>query len=201
MRTNFLFFCIFFTSIGSYLNAQSSSYSPETEERIRLVENNLAGWVLTGNGDTWSLVERMRNYNINGLSIAVIHNYQIEWAKGYGFANVSEQRPVTENTPFQAASISKSLNSVGILKLVQDKKLDLNTDINNYLVSWKFPNDTVCKGKIITLTNLLSHTGGLSVSGFPGYEKGDRIPTILQIVDGAEPANNVAVRSIKEPGR
>ena len=121
MRTNFLFFCIFFTSIGSYLNAQSSSYSPETEERIRLVENNLAGWVLTGNGDTWSLVERMRNYNINGLSIAVIHNYQIEWAKGYGFANVSEQRPVTENTPFQAASISKSLNSVGILKLVQDK--------------------------------------------------------------------------------
>ena len=143
----------------------------------------------------------MRNYNINGLSIAVIHNYQIEWAKGYGFADVSEQRPVTENTLFQAASISKSLNSVGILKLVQDKKLDLNTDINNYLVSWKFTYDTVCKGKIITLTNLLSHTAGLSVSGFPGYEKGDRIPTILQILEGAEPANTSAVRSLKEPGK
>jgi len=201
MRTYLYFFCIFFTSIGLYLNAQTSTFSPETEERIRLVENSLSGWVLTGNGDTWSLVERMRNYNINGLSIAVIYNYQIEWAKGYGFADVSEQRPVTENTLFQAASISKSLNSVGILKLVQDKKLDLNTDINNYLVSWKFPYDTVCKGKIITLTNLLSHTAGLSVSGFPGYEKGDRIPTISQILDGAEPANTSAVRSIKEPGR
>ena len=201
MKAYLLCICNFFTSTCLYLNAQTPAYSPDTQERIRLVENSLAGWVQTGNGDTWSLVERMKKYNINGLSIAVIHNYQIEWAKGYGFADVSEQRPVTENTLFQAASISKSLNSVGILKLVQEKKLDLNTDINNYLVSWKFPYDTVCKGKIITLTNLLSHTGGLSVSGFPGYEKGNRIPTIPQILDGSEPANTSAVRSIKEPGR
>jgi CubicO group peptidase (beta-lactamase class C family) len=201
MRAHFLFFYIFFTSIGLYLNAQTSTYPPGTEANIRLVENSLAGWAQTGNGDTWSLVERMRHYNINGLSIAVIHNYQIEWAKGYGFADVSEKRPVTENTLFQAASISKSLNSVGILKLVQDKKLDLDTDINNYLVSWKFPYDTVCNGKIITLTNLLSHTAGLSVSGFPGYEKGDSIPTIPQILNGAKPANSGAVRSINEPGR
>ncbi len=59
----------------------------------------------------------------------------------------------------------------------------------------------LCKGKIITLTHLLSHTGGLSVSGFPGYEKGKRIPTIPQILDGSEPANTSAVRSIKEPGK
>jgi CubicO group peptidase (beta-lactamase class C family)/acetyl esterase/lipase len=200
MRRYLLFFCLFFMSAGMYLNAQSSSYSPETEDRIRLVENSLAGWVQTGNGDTWSLAERMKKYNINGVSIAVIHNYRIDWAKGYGFADVSEQRPVNENTLFQAASISKSLNSVGILKLVQEKKLDLNTDINNYLVSWKFPYDTVSKGKIITLTNLLSHTGGLSVSGFPGYEKGNKIPTIPEILDGAKPANTHAVRSIKAPG-
>jgi CubicO group peptidase (beta-lactamase class C family) len=201
MKTHLLFLYIFFASISSCLKAQLPPYSTETEEKIRLVENSLAGWVQTGNNDTWSLVERMKKYNVKGLSIAVIHNYQIEWAKGYGFADVSEQRPVTENTLFQAASISKSLNSVGILKLVQDKILDLNTDINNYLVSWKFPYDTVCKGKVITLTNLLSHTGGLSVSGFPGYEKGDRIPTIPQVLDGAKPANTGAVRSIKEPGR
>ncbi len=122
MKTYLLCFCIFFTSTGLYLNAQTPTFSPETEKRIRLVENSLSGWVQTGNGDTWSLVERMKKYNINGLSIAVIHNYQIEWAKGYGFADVSEKRPVTENTLFQAASISKSLNSLGILKLVQDKK-------------------------------------------------------------------------------
>ena len=201
MRTYLLCVCYFFTSICLLLNAQTPTFSPDTQERIRLVENCLAGWVQTGNGDTWSLDERMKKYNINGLSIAVIHNYQIEWAKGYGFADVSEQRPVTENTLFQAASISKSLNSIGILKLVQDKKLDLNTDINNYLVSWKFPYDTVSKGKIITLRYLLSHTAGVSVSGFPGYEKGDRIPTIPQILDGSEPANTSAVKSLKEPGR
>jgi CubicO group peptidase (beta-lactamase class C family) len=183
-----------------YLNAQSTSYSPETEQNIRLVENSLAGWVQTGTGDTWFLADRMKKYNINGLSIAVIHNYQIEWAKGYGLADVSEQRPVDENTLFQAASISKSLNSLGILKLVQDKKLDLNTDINNYLVSWKFPYDSVSKGKKITLTQLLSHTAGLSISGFPGYEKGKPLPAIPRILDGSAPANTGPVRSIKEPG-
>jgi hypothetical protein len=83
MKTYLLCICNFLTSICLYLNAQTPAYSPDTQERIRLVENSLAGWVQTGNGDTWSLVERMKKYNINGLSIAVIHDYQIEWAKGY----------------------------------------------------------------------------------------------------------------------
>jgi len=48
----------------------------------------------------------MKKYNINGVSIAVIHNYKIEWARGYGYADVSINRPVTETTLFQAASIT-----------------------------------------------------------------------------------------------
>ena len=143
----------------------------------------------------------MKKYNINGVSIAVIHNYQIEWARGYGFADVSENRPVTEKTLFQAASISKSLNSVGVLKLVQEKKLDLNSDINKYLVTWKFPYDEKSNNKIITLTNLLSHTGGLTIHGFPGYAKGEVLPTLPQILDGQKPANTEAVRSSTEPGK
>jgi CubicO group peptidase (beta-lactamase class C family) len=90
------------------INAQTKKYPADVEERIRLVENSLAGWVQTGENDTWTLTGRMKKYNIKGLSIAVIHNYQIEWAKGYGFADVAENRPVDENTLFQAASISKS---------------------------------------------------------------------------------------------
>ena len=146
------------------------------------------------------LTERMKKYNINGVSIAVIHNYQIEWAKGYGFADVSEKRPVTENTLFQAASISKSLNSLGVLKLVQEKKLDLNTDINKYLVTWKFPYDEKSNNKMITLSALLSHTAGLTISGFPGYAEKEPLPTIPQILDGQKPANTAAVRSFAERG-
>jgi CubicO group peptidase (beta-lactamase class C family) len=181
------------------LNAQSKKYPADIEEKIRLVENTLAGWVQTGNNDTWNLAERMKTYNIKGVSIAVIHNYQIEWARGYGLADVSENRPVTETTLFQAASISKSLNSVGVLKLVQEKKLDLNTDINKYLFTWKFPYDTVSHNKIITLTNLLSHTAGLTVHGFPGYAKGETIPSLPEIFNGQKPANTEAIRSSTEP--
>ncbi|MFZ0280173.1 MAG: serine hydrolase [Bacteroidales bacterium] len=188
--------------LGTLLPAcQSKKYPADIEEKIRLVETSLAGWIQTGENDTWTLSERMKKYNVNGLSIAVIHNYQIEWAKGYGFADVSEKRPVTGKTLFQAASISKSLNSVGVLKLVQDKRLDLNSDINNYLVSWKFPYDEKSNNKVITLTSLLSHTGGLTVSGFSGYARGEALPSVLQILDGQKPANNAPVRSSMEPGR
>jgi CubicO group peptidase (beta-lactamase class C family) len=183
------------------LNAQTKKYSAEVEERIRQVENNLAGWVQTGANDTWTLAERMKKYKLNGLSIAVVHNYQIEWAKGYGYADISEKRPVTEMTLFQAASISKSLNSLGVLKLVQEKTLDLNVDINKYLVTWKFPYDDKSGNKKITLTNLLSHTAGTTISGFPGYAKGEALPTLPQILDGQKPANTLAVRSSSEPGK
>ncbi len=91
-------------------NDQSKKYPANVEEKINQVENNLAGWVQTGTNDRWNLTKRMKQYGINGVSIAVVHNYKIEWARGYGFADISEKRPVTEATLFQAASISKSLN-------------------------------------------------------------------------------------------
>lgn len=184
---------------GCQSTAQSQ-YSPETEERIRQVENNLADWVRTQNDTIWNLEQRMKHHNIQGVSIAVIHDFKLDWVKGYGWADVSEQRPVTEKTLFQAASISKSLNGVGLLKLVQDGKLDLSTDINQYLTSWKFPYDSVSKGKQITLAALLSHTAGLTVHGFPGYAQGEKLPTVQQILDGEKPANTEAVRSFIEPG-
>jgi CubicO group peptidase (beta-lactamase class C family) len=193
-----LFLILFGTSLVS---AQTKKNPDDIEEKIRLVENNLTGWVHTGNNDTWNLAERMKNLNIQGVSIAVIHNYQIEWARGYGFADRSENRPVTEMTLFQAASISKSLNSVGVLKLVQEKRLDLNSDINKYLITWKFPYDEKSNNKQITLTNLLSHTAGLTIHGFPGYVNGETLPTLPQILNGQKPANTDAVRSSTEPGK
>jgi CubicO group peptidase (beta-lactamase class C family) len=137
----------------------------------------------------------MKFYHVQGVSIAVVKNYQIEWARGYGWADSAEQRPVTTSTLFQAGSISKSLNAVGVLKLVQDGKLDLYTDINTYLKSWKFPYDSLARGKKITIANLLSHSAGLNVHGFGGYEKGDSIPSLVQILNGSRPANSPPVRS------
>ncbi|MCU0459876.1 MAG: serine hydrolase [Bacteroidales bacterium] len=177
-----------------------TTYSPETEARIKLVENSLGDWVRTQYDTIWNLQERMKHHKVNGVSIAVVHNFKTDWARGYGWADVSEERPVTVKTLFQAASISKSLNGVGVLRLVQEGKLDLHSDINQYLTSWKFPYDSVSKGKHITLAALLSHTAGLTIHGFPGYARGDSLPTVQQVLDGQPPANTKAVRSFTEPG-
>jgi CubicO group peptidase (beta-lactamase class C family) len=175
------------------------AYSKETEEKIRAVEQNLGGWVRIEGESKWNLQDRMKHYHVNGISIAVVNDFKMEWARGYGWADSGEQRPVDIRTLFQAGSISKSLNAVGVLVLVQKGKLDLFADINQYLGSWKFPYDSVAKGKKISLANLLSHTAGLTVHGFPGYQAGDTIPLLTQVLDGKRPANTAAVRSEFEP--
>jgi CubicO group peptidase (beta-lactamase class C family) len=182
-----------------YLHAQQT-YSPEIEAQIKQFENSLAGRVKIKGNETYSLEERMAHYKVKGLSIAVVQDYKVIWAKGYGWADENEKRLVTPETLFEPGSISKSLNAVGVLKLVQDKKLDLHTDINSYLTSWKFPYDSISNGKMITLAQLLSHSAGLSVHGFPGYDLMAEIPTVPQVLNGEPPANTSAVRSMFEPG-
>lgn len=201
----FLFTLIYlgiFHSIGrpSGVPTANPSYSMEVEKDIREVERNLVSWAQSQDRLKWTLEDRMATYQVPGLSIAVIKNYRLEWAKGYGWADISERRPVTVKTLFQAASLSKSINAVGLLKLAQDKKLDLYADINNYLTTWKFPYDGISKNKKITVANLLSHTAGLTVHGFKGYAMGESIPTLIEILDGRPPANSAAIRSMAEPG-
>ncbi len=186
---------------ATQINAQHRINEEEIlNKRIMQVENNLSSWVKIENTPNWNILERMKFYNVKGVSIAVIKDFKINWAKGYGWADSAQNRMVDTKTMFQAASISKSLNALGVLKLAQERNLDLTADINTYLKSWKFPYDSVSKGKKVSLLNLLSHTGGVNVSGFDGYSKTDSLPSIIQILNGQSPSNSDAVRSIFEPG-
>jgi CubicO group peptidase (beta-lactamase class C family) len=171
----------------------------EVDAQIEQIENGLVGR-LKIDGRQFNIKDRMAHYKVKGVSIAVVQNYKVIWAKGYGWADEKEKRPVTTSTLFEPGSISKSLNAVGVLKLAQDQQLDLDADINNYLQKWKFPYDSLSKGKKISLKHLLSHTAGLSVHGFPGYDRKVKIPSLPEILDGKPPANTAAVRSLFEPG-
>ncbi|GAB3171200.1 serine hydrolase [Telluribacter humicola] len=175
------------------------SYSPEVEARIKQVEQNL-GEAVRIDDKPLVLQERMKQLRIPGVSIAVIKDHQLEWARGYGLADQESNTPVTAQTLFQAASISKSLNAVGVLRLVQDRKADLDQDINTYLRSWKFPYDSSKNKKPITLRHLLSHTAGTSVHGFRGYSAGQPVPTVIQVLNGDKPANSQPIRSLFEAG-
>jgi CubicO group peptidase (beta-lactamase class C family) len=183
------------------LFVKAQKFDPEVEERIRQVENALTPTLIFGDSiSNGNIIKRMEALHVKGVSIAVVRNYKIDWAKGYGWADSAEGREVTTSTRFQAASISKSLNSLGVLRLVQDGKIDPEADINSYLRTWKFPYDTVAKDKKINLYNLLSHTAGLDIHGFPGYVRSASIPNIYQVLKGERPANTKKVRSLFEPG-
>lgn len=174
-------------------------FAQNVNDKIKIFENDFFHWDQSKTKKV-SLKKRMAFYSTNAVSIAVIKDYKVEWVKAYGFADVSEKKLATTETLFQAGSISKSMNSLGILKLVQEGKLGLDDDINNYLKTWKFPYDEISKGKKITLANLLNHTAGLSGHGFGGYEKGAILPTTIEILDGKSPSNSGAIRSVFEPG-
>ena len=196
-----MFAGVFFILTGQKIFAQSpDSPTAEVLTYIHAVENNLAGVNGTEKDSAWNILSRMNHYKTKGVSIAVIHNYKIEWAKGYGWADENARIPVSPETRFQAASISKSLNAVGVIRLAQENKLNLQADINQYLTSWKFPYDAKSNGKKITTIELLSHTAGLNVHGFEGYQTGTALPTIVQILNGQPPANSAAIRSMIEPG-
>lgn len=175
------------------------AFAQNVNDKIKLFENNLIHWDKSRT-QKWTLKDRMAFYNMNAVSIAVIKDYKVEWVKAYGFADVSEKRVTTPQTLFQAASISKSINSLGVLKLVQEGKIDLDSDINDYLTDWKFPYDELSKGKKISIAHLLSHKAGLSVHGFGGYEKGAKLPGTVETLDGLPTSNSPAVRSVFEPG-
>lgn len=168
--------------------------------RIERVEKGLLPPVLIKGDPAWTLQERMKHYKVPGVSIAVINDFKIEWAKAYGVKDTETNEPVTTETLFQAGSISKPVAAMAALKKVEQGKISLDEDINDKLTTWKIPDNEFTAKKKVTLANLLSHTGGLTVHGFPGYAPDEKIPTLSQVLDGAPPANTPAVRVDFEPG-
>ena len=146
-----------------------------------------------------TLADRMARLDTPGASVAVVESGELAWAKGYGVRQAGEPDPVTSETRFLAGSISKPVAALGVLRLVEQGVLALNTDINSYLRSWKMPPIGDWQPEL-TLRQLLSHSAGLTVHGFPGYPAGRGLPTTAQILDGELPANTDPVRVTIVPG-
>ena len=176
------------------------SGNAEVQQHIQHVTSGLIGQIVIKGDEhaTHTLADRMKELNVPGVSIAVLHNGKIEWARGFGVRNLGGD-PVDAETLFQAGSISKPLAAMACLRLVQQGKLSLDADVNTYLTSWKFPADPVAAGKPITLRELLTHTGGTTVHGFPGYASNEPVPTLIQVLNGVKPANTPAIRSEAAP--
>ena len=138
-----------------------------------------------------TLQSRMQHYHISAVSIAFFDASGIRWARAYGAAT---------DTLFQAGSVSKSVSAVGIMRLVQEGRLNLDENVNNVLRCWKVPDTPLTAKQPVTLRELLSHTAGTTVHGFWGYERGKTLPTIDQVLDGSPPANSAPIRVDLQPG-
>jgi len=185
--------------------AQGNQTGPQSDgekARIARIENGIEPVHLTKGEPPvrLSLEKLMSLHDAPGLSVAVIKDYKIAWTKAYGVTDPGGQTPVTTETLFQAGSISKPVAATAMLKMVEQGKLSLDEDVNLKLKEWKVPENEFTKDQKVTLRRLASHTAGLTVHGFPGYDTEERLPTIVQVLDGEKPANTAPVRVEFPPG-
>nr|WP_298923384.1 serine hydrolase domain-containing protein [uncultured Allomuricauda sp.] len=165
---------------------------------INAIENSLIKSIQI-KGDSiqkFNILERMDFYKVPGVSIAIVENGQLKWAKGYGYANTETGTKVDANTLFQAASISKPLAALAALKLVENGSLELNKDVNHYLKDWQIPQNKFTETEKVTLEKLLTHTAGMTVHGFPGYQQTDEFPEIIDVLNGDGNTGKIVVDTI-----
>ncbi|MEM7086911.1 MAG: serine hydrolase [Bacteroidota bacterium] len=184
-------------------SAQSKTKQEFLQERIKRIENGLQSNLQIQYGDSvvikqYHIEDRMKELKITGLSIAVLNNGVIEWAKGYGMADSLQNRKVTTETLFQAGSISKAIAATRALQLVEDGTIGLDLNVNNYLSGWTLPDNEFTKEEKVTTRRLLNHSAGLTVHGFPGYSFKDTIPSVIEVLNGK--GNTDPVRVFREPG-
>jgi CubicO group peptidase (beta-lactamase class C family) len=183
--------------------AAASAQNPVSDNgRIQRIEANVVE-VSMGEKEPplrLGLQKLMEVYKVPGLSVAVIDNFHIVWAKGYGVVEAGSDKPVTPKTLYQAGSISKPVAAAGALALVEKGKLALDEDVNQKLKTWKVPENEFTKVQKVTLRRLMSHSAGLTVHGFPGYDVDAPLPTLVQIFNGEKPANTEPIRVDLVPG-
>jgi CubicO group peptidase (beta-lactamase class C family) len=189
------------TGCAAHREPAGTGAAPDAEARIRRVENGLLTYhVVRGESAGRSIEERMRYHRVPGVSVAVINDGRIEWARGWGEAEAGSGIRVDTATLFQAASISKPVAAVAALRMVQDGRLALDEDVNGRLRSWQVPASPSTAAEKVTLRRLLSHSAGTTVHGFPGYAAGAPVPSAVQVLEGEEPANTRPVRVDTLPG-
>lgn len=180
---------------------QTLAQTKKVQERITQVENNLIPYVPVKGFAGWNILDRMKYYKVPGLSIAVIKDYKIDWAKGYGLADTIQKTKVTTETMFSAGSISKFLMAVTALKLVEEGKIGLDSPINDYLTSWKITENDYTKKTPVTLRMLLSHSAGTSQTSYFGFTPTEPLPTIVEVLRGAKISQTRAVVVNSEPNK
>jgi CubicO group peptidase (beta-lactamase class C family) len=137
----------------------------------------------------------MLRHRVPGVGIAVVADTELRGAWGFGRLGADDPAPVDARTLFQVGSISKHVTALAVMRLVQEGRLDLDTDVDRLLTCWRLPGEGG-----VTLRHLLSHTSGLGEQAYHGYGQGDRMPDLREVLDGRPPAVSSPVHAVSAPG-
>lgn len=174
----------------------SAEAASQREARIERVTRDLRS---SRGSQPATLAERMEKLGTPAVSIAVVDEFRLDWARGFGVKEWGESDAVDEDTLFQAASISKPVFALAVMRMLDAGRLDLDVDVNSLLRTWQVPPVGDWQPHV-TLRQLLSHSAATTVHGFLGYRRDDPLPTITQILNGEAPANSAPVRVLGLPG-
>lgn len=148
----------------------------------------------------WTLSERMAHWKVPGVSVAVIRNGSVAWAKGFGVLQVGKPDLVDTQTVFSVGSVSKVGAAAVTLRLVDAGMLDLDRDVNGYMKRWQVPANPYTLVRPVTLRGILSHSAGFTVHGFGDFQPGATLPNVIDTLEGRAPATHEPVRVVFVPG-
>ncbi len=135
----------------------------------------------------------MESYNIPGVAIALVEDGETAWVKAYGYADLEEGRILTGDTYCRVQSISKSVAAWGVMKLVEQGEIDLDSPYLQYVTDWAFP-DSEYPVEEITVRQLLSLNAGMPLGDVvQRFSPTDEVPSIRTVLSEEAVA-------FKEPG-
>ncbi|MDU8912962.1 serine hydrolase domain-containing protein [Aestuariicoccus sp. MJ-SS9] len=119
-----------------------------------------------------------------GAGVAIVFGGEPIWSGGFGVTNVETGEPVTVDTVFEIASVTKPVTAWAMLKLAEEGKINLDAPIETYLAGWTLP-PSEFEHSQVTARAILAHGAGLSKGGDSGVDPGQEPPSLLEAADGA----------------
>ena len=181
-------------------NEELIEYSNKLSKNKVLLENQIIGKVkfLDEPENFRTIANKMTKYKIPALSLAVINDGKIEWAETYHNSSFSEQS-LNDSSIFQAASLSKPVTFFAALRMDTAGKINLDENIENYLLSYQLPQGKQTAENPVTFRNIFAHTSGITSGGYQGYAKDLAIPTDVAVLKGGAGVNSPAIEVISTP--
>lgn len=129
------------------------------------------------------IVHSLQRHHVPGAAVALVEEGKVVWARGFGIADEAEGRTMNSDTMFNTSSLSKPVTALGVMRLAEQGKLDLDAPVSRYLKRWRLPAGDF-DADAVTARRILSHTAGLSMPSVPAFMPDATLPSVVDILDG-----------------